>query len=184
MINLQYNTALRSYLIQNNLQDYLAYKFESAAANINMNRVYFLTTSGSASASELVIIGLKPFMNVVQVGESTYGKYCGSWVLPDDNEKWAIMPIVMKFSNANGFTDFVNGLTPDYTVDDDLTTAVPFGDITDPLLAKVLQLAAGKSVEARKAPAPGLSYFRQIVPAEMRMRESMIFSRTKPPVEK
>ncbi len=184
MINLQYNTGLRQYFIQNNLQNYLSYQFESATANINMSRVYFLTTSRSASASELTIIGLKPFMNVVQVGESTYGKYCGSWVIPDDNEKWAIMPIVMKFSNANGFTDFVNGLTPDYQIDDDLVNAVPFGDITDPMLAKVLQLATGKSVEARKAPAASLKYFRQIVPPQMRMKENLIISRTKPPIAK
>ncbi|MDP4221974.1 MAG: S41 family peptidase [Bacteroidota bacterium] len=184
LINLQYNNDLRQYFIQNNLQNYLYYKFESAAANINMSHVYFLTTSRSASASELLIIGLKPYMTVVQVGEPTYGKYCGSWVIPDDNEKWAMMPIVMKFSNANGFTDFVNGLTPDYEIEDDVTSAVPFGDITDPMLAKVLQVATGKSFEARKAPAAGLKYFRQIVPVEMRRKEGLIFGKTNPVIEK
>jgi C-terminal processing protease CtpA/Prc len=43
-----------------------------------MTKIYVLTTKGTASASELVINGLKPYMNVVQIGDVTYGKNVAS----------------------------------------------------------------------------------------------------------
>ena len=79
LVNLLYNNDLQAYLKFNNLDNYLYYKFKITSANINMSRVYFLTTSRSASASELLITGLEPYMQVVQIGEPTYGKYVGSW---------------------------------------------------------------------------------------------------------
>ncbi|MGV8135741.1 MAG: hypothetical protein AB2L20_11040 [Mangrovibacterium sp.] len=40
-----------------------------------------MTTPGrQASASELVITGLDPYMDVIHIGESTYGKYVGSYI--------------------------------------------------------------------------------------------------------
>lgn len=180
LVNLQYNDLLQAYLISNNETDFLYYKFESASSNINMDHVYFLTTSGSASASELTITGLEPYMNVVHIGEPTYGKYTGSWVMPDDNNKWAMMPIVMKYANANGYTDFANGLTPDYPIEDDLFSAVPFGDTSDPMLAKAIELATGKSVKSVKAKAAGTEMFRQIVPAKMDLKKNLLINGTRP----
>lgn len=167
MINLNYNSGLQNYLLTNNMGEYLNYKFENDPANLNMSNVYFLTTSRSASASELVIVGLEPYMNVIKIGESTYGKYVGSWVLPDTANKWAMMPIVTKFSNVDGYTDFVNGLAPDYSIQDDPITAVPFGDVTDPMVAKALTLITGKSGVAKSLKTYDYSLFRQIVPKEM-----------------
>ena len=40
----------------------------------NLSRVFVLTSEGTASASELVINGLKPYMTVITVGDHTYGK--------------------------------------------------------------------------------------------------------------
>jgi C-terminal processing protease CtpA/Prc len=48
-----------------------------------MTKFYVLTTKGTASASELVINGLKPYMNVVQIGDVTYGKNVASITLYD-----------------------------------------------------------------------------------------------------
>lgn len=177
LINLQYNSDLQEYLISNDYSDRLYYKFENTTSNINMSHVYFLTTSRSASASELVITGLKPYMNVTQIGESTYGKYCGSWVLPDDNKKWAIMPIVTKFSNADGFTDFVNGLTPDYSIDDDLITAAQFGDISDPMVAKAISLITGKSVTSKSLRLANILNLKQIIPLEMKVKSNLVFDK-------
>ena len=147
LITLKYNSGLQEFFNSDpgKYANYLSYKFKTTSANLDMDRVYFLTTSGTASASELVITGLDPYMDVVKIGESTYGKYAGAWVIPDDNEKWAIIPIVSNYANADGYTDFVNGLAPDYEIDDNLITAVEFGDTSDPLLAKAIELATGKS---------------------------------------
>jgi C-terminal processing protease CtpA/Prc len=106
--------------------------------------VYFLVSSGSASASELVIIGLEPYMDVVIIGERTFGKYTGAWVIPDTEEparhNYAMVPIVMKYSNATGFTDFKNGLEPDYPAEDDFLHLKDFGDLDDPFLSMAVEL--------------------------------------------
>lgn len=140
LINLQFNDYVQA-AYQVYYPDELYYSFtDTTAVNMNLETVYFLTTSGTASASELVITGLAPYMNVVQIGEATYGKYTGMYVLPDDNEEWCMLPVVMKYANANGYTDFNDGLQPDYEIYDDLLEAVPLGDPTDPMLAQALSL--------------------------------------------
>jgi C-terminal processing protease CtpA/Prc len=148
-----------------------------------MDRVYFLTTSGTASASELVIVGLDPYMDVIKIGEPTYGKYAGAWVMPDDAEKWAIIPIVSKYANANGYTDFVDGLPPDYEIDDDLIRAVPFGDTRDPMLAKAIELATGKSGMAKSYIKTERISFPLIVPEEMKMKSNLYLDGFAPETE-
>jgi C-terminal processing protease CtpA/Prc len=121
--------------------------FRNTSVNLDMNKVYFLTTSGTASASELVITGLDPYMDVVTVGETTFGKYTGAWVFPDTEDprrhNYAIVPIVLKYANSEGVTEFKNGLSPDYTIEDQLLGAGPFGDLEDPVLAKTIELITG-----------------------------------------
>ena len=184
MVNLLYNNDLLAYLQSNNLESYLYYKFKITPANINMTRVYFLTTSRSASASELLITGLDPYMQVVQIGEPTYGKYVGSWVMADDNEVWAMMPIVSKYSNIAGYTDFIDGVPPDYEVEDDLVEAVPFGDPTDPMIAKAIELATGKSGAGKKAKTTNALNYRQIVPKEMNARKNLYINGIDPVTKK
>lgn len=180
LINLKYNEGLESYLKTNNYTNYLSYRFETTSASLGMDRVFFLTTSGTASASELVIVGLEPYMDVIKIGEPTYGKYAGAWVMPDDDEKWAILPIVSKFSNASGYTDFVNGLPPDYEIDDDLFRTFPFGDSRDPMLAKAIELSTGKSGIAKGYIKTERVRFPLIVPEEIKVKSNLYFERFAP----
>ncbi len=175
MVNLEYNQELQQFLEFNNRTDYLNYRFEPVVSNLNMQRVFFLNTSTTASASELVITGLDPYMDVIKIGEATYGKYAGSWVIPDDNEQWAIMPIVLKYANSAGFTDFENGLPPDHLVDDNLFGALPFGDITDPLIAKAVELISGKSAPSKKAGGEYSETKKQMVPPQMERKRNLYF---------
>lgn len=114
---------------------------------LNMNKVYFMTSTGTASASELVITGLDPYIDVVVVGDTTHGKYTGAWIFPDTEQpprhNYAIIPIVFKYANSIGITDFKNGLIPDYPIKDKLLGAEPFGSFSDPMLAKTLELITG-----------------------------------------
>ena len=141
-----------------------------------MNRVYFLTTSGTASASELLISGLEPYMDVVQIGEWTYGKYTGAWVMPDDNEEWAMVPIVLKYANINGYTEFKDGLEPDYEIEDDLLSAVPFGDTSDPMVAQAIELVTGSVVATTlKTKSAYLSTFKKLkIPAKKELKRNLI----------
>jgi carboxyl-terminal processing protease len=148
LISMRYNTELQKFLEDNNYTSNLFHRFKTTPVNMNLNRAYFLTTGRSASASELLIVGLEPYLDVVQIGEATYGKYTGAWVLPDDSEKWVMLPIVFKYANKSGKTDFVNGLIPDHFIEDDAFNALPFGDTSDPMMARAVELITG-------APAPG-----------------------------
>ncbi|MGV8138643.1 MAG: S41 family peptidase [Mangrovibacterium sp.] len=166
LVTLEFNQTYQKTLSQSDL----SYTFEAAKANINLQKVYFLTTWATASASELVITGLDPYMDVVQVGDSTYGKFYGAYVLPDDDEKWAILPIVMKYANAEGYTDFTEGLIPRQSnlVNDDLIVDNPFynnkliysyplGDPADPMTKRAIELIAG--VASTKAATRATSSF-------------------------
>ena len=98
-------------------------------------------------------------MDVVQIGETTYGKCYASITVDDWKEpkrhNWAMQPIVIKYSNAEGFTDFQDGIEPDIEVEDNLLYAKPFGSLEDPLLARALEEitnvapASLKSVDAK-----------------------------------
>jgi C-terminal processing protease CtpA/Prc len=125
----------------------LEIKLAESEFNLNMSTVYFLTTDGTASASESLMTGLYPYVDVVQIGTTSYGKCYGSvtiddWVNPK-RHNWAMQPIVVKYANADGFTDFIDGIDPDFLVEDRLLYAKPFGSLEDPMLAKALEEITG-----------------------------------------
>ena len=98
--------------------------------SLNLNKVYILTTRRTASASELVINGLNPYINTVQVGDTTTGKFQASFLLYDApapefsrqqasiSHTYVMLPLVFKTANKNGNTDFINGLVPNITLKD------------------------------------------------------------------
>lgn len=115
---------------------------------LNLPRLFVLATDNSASASELVINNLKPYMQVVHIGDTTIGKNEGSITIdptnPNFNEKglniqWAVQPIVLKLADKNGYGDYHDGLVPTYEVNDEPPYA-PLGSKEDPLIAKALSL--------------------------------------------
>ena len=116
-------------------------------------------------------------MNSIIVGEPTYGKYTGAFVISDNNDtvnaNWAIVPIVLKYSNAAGYTDFVDGLTPDYVVKDDLINAVPFGDTSDPQLAKALELITGQTVTVTTKSVKVAPDLKRIIPKKMMISKNL-----------
>ena len=52
------------------------YNFNTSDANVGINKIYALVTGSSASASESIIVGLLPYMDIEIIGEQTHGKYC------------------------------------------------------------------------------------------------------------
>jgi carboxyl-terminal processing protease len=123
---------------------------------MQLSRAVFLTGYGSASASELLINGLDPYMDIIQIGEPTVGKFYGSMVMTDENEPpshtYAMMPLIMKYENADGFSDFVDGLVPDYLIEDDLFDAKPFGSLDDPILSAAVRFLNNEEMPARVKP--------------------------------
>ena len=152
-----YNEELEDYITSTEGSDSenLIARFSANSHNLDLSHVYFLTTKGTASASELLIIGLKPYMDVTVIGEYTYGKYTGSWLIYDFNtprkHNWAILPIVLKYANAEGYTNFKDGLQPDYAIEDNLIEARPFGDTGDPMLSSAFTLITGIPYKTTKS---------------------------------
>ncbi|WP_416865317.1 MAG: S41 family peptidase [Imperialibacter sp.] len=163
-VTFNYNDDLQNYFLrtEGSNSDNLKMRLETNSNNLNLSRIFFLTTNGSASASELVINGLEPYMDVVVIGEPTYGKYYGSYVIYNTDtppaHNWAIIPVVMKYANSLGVTDFVNGLTPDVYIEDDLFSAKEFGNITDPMLASAIEQITGLSVGNARTVSPQKNY--------------------------
>jgi C-terminal processing protease CtpA/Prc len=140
-----WNDVLEEYWIEQEGEDSenLVIKFLNAGQNLNLNRLYVLVSKSSASASELIINGLSPYMDVVLVGDTTHGKYTASLTLHDEEESfnWAIQPIVLKTANINNQTDYKNGLFPDYYVEDDYFS--PLGSLEEARLAQAVSLITG-----------------------------------------
>jgi carboxyl-terminal processing protease len=114
--------------------EYNANKAEERNATVNLtnvenslglNRLITICTRGSASASELMINGLRPFIDVVIVGNTTYGKPMGSNIF-NYNDKYALAPITFKTKNADNEGDYFDGIPVDIPAPDDL--ARNFGD--------------------------------------------------------
>jgi len=131
---------------------------------LGLNKVYILVTKSSASASELVINGLDPYMDVVLIGDTTRGKNEFSVTLVDDrdndylytpsrvnkinkNNEWALQPLTGRNENSAGFSDYTTGFEPDIPLKEDLANLGVFGDPTEPLLAKALEQIVGQSAK-------------------------------------
>lgn len=123
--------------------------------SLNLPRLYVLTSGWTASASEFIINGLEPYMDVILIGETTYGKNVGSITIYEENDpnnKWGMQPIIVKFKNSLGFSDFTAGFTPHYEVDELKNLFLyDLGDTDDPLLGKALSLITGQTTFTRSA---------------------------------
>ena len=52
------------------------YELDTSDANIGLTKIYALVTESSASASESILVGLIPYMDIEIIGQQTHGKYC------------------------------------------------------------------------------------------------------------
>jgi C-terminal processing protease CtpA/Prc len=109
-------------------------KFEKAGS-LNLSRVFFIVTDNTASASELLINNLKPYMDVKLIGDTTYGKPVGFFPIPIFN--YDIYPISFKTVNSAGSADYYTGFAPDKLAADGVNKN--WGDVNDPSLAAALQ---------------------------------------------
>lgn len=91
--------------------------------NLNLSRIVFITSRGSASASELLINSLDPYMEVIIVGDNTFGKPVGSFPLGFDSRTLRendveLVPITFAIDNAEGKADYFDGFPADILASD------------------------------------------------------------------
>lgn len=162
----RWNSKIQGELSDSQLTDYFAAKTSDGTDinTLNLSKVYIIATNGSASASELVLNGLAPYIDVVHIGETTRGKNEFSLTMVDDFEgsyiynperenqinpdnQWAIQPLVGRNENADGFSDYTSGLVPDIVLEEDLENLGAWGDLNEPLLARAIQEITGISAK-------------------------------------
>ena len=170
----QWNPKINSYFESNNpdaLRNNFTDKIGTTPINsLNLSKVYILTTKSTASASELVINGLKPYMEVVHIGDVTTGKNVGSVTLYDSptfgkenrnpNHRYAMQPIVLKIVNASNFGDYFNGLTPTYQLKEDYGNLDVLGNTTEPLLSTAIGKITGTGRMVKESPKQDFKYFK------------------------
>ncbi len=125
------------------------YRFNARPQSIAPTRIAFITTSGSASASEALINGMQPYIgdDLAIVGENTFGKPVGqsAFDLAACDDRLRIVTI--KLENANGNGEYFNGLAATVPntcrARDDITRN--FGDPREEMLATALDFLAGRS---------------------------------------
>jgi carboxyl-terminal processing protease len=97
-----------------------SYPYVTVPNALSLSRVVVITTRQTASASEAVINGLKPFINVVTIGDTTNGKPTGmnGWSV---GKKFWMWPITFKIVNSQNLGDYFEGIFPVKEVSDDIT---------------------------------------------------------------
>jgi carboxyl-terminal processing protease len=113
-------------------------RFEPKSQALDLERLIVITTRASASASELVINALKPFIPVLVIGSSTYGKPVGQYQINFCDKTLA--PVSFALRNANGEGDFFGGIPPTCPAADDLDHQI--GDTQEASLREGLAVAA------------------------------------------
>lgn len=151
----QWNPKVQAYYDDVNPQNLTNYFTSQLSENtpinsLNLSKIYVLTSASTASASELVINGLKPFIDVIQIGDKTVGKNVGSITLYDSpsfgrkdrssKHTYAMQPIVLKVVNADGFGDYFSGLQPDFLIQENIGNLGILGNSSENLLSAALQL--------------------------------------------
>jgi C-terminal processing protease CtpA/Prc len=114
-----------------------------------VSRLVVITSGGTASASEVLINSLRPYLDVTLVGSTTHGKPVGmyGWHHCDKT----INPIAFRVVNADGEGDYFDGMAPDCVAEDAL--GVELGDASEASLAEALHVLEHGACSASAAPA-------------------------------
>ena len=149
----------------------------TAGANPDLPRLYVLVTGGSASASESLVCGLRPYMDVVLIGEQTSGKYCAGYLVEAEKwydsvkeslgeeeygkalpyvKNWGMYVMYARYADCNGVTlSMPDGIAPDHEAEDNPAEGIELGDPQEAMLAVALELMDGRTrTTARPATPP------------------------------
>lgn len=136
--------------------------FELRGNSLNTSRLVFITTGGSASASEMVINSMEPEAQVDLVGSTTFGKPVGQVGLVFCDGTKILRPASFEIVNNLGEGRYFDGLPADCAADDDFTTEV--GSMDDPSTAAALTLLSTGSCPVVSGSAKAQAAPRRFVP--------------------
>ena len=122
----------------------LQFRLVDGTQQLDLDTVYVLTTGSSCSSSEIIINSLKPYVNVVTIGEDTCGKPVGQQ--PEQLCDKVTFAINFETVNAEGEGQYYDGLAPTCEVEDQIIA--DWGSEQDPLTG-----AAYSYIETGSCPA-------------------------------
>jgi len=175
MITGQFNGKVFNELAYNNKKSYLNRKYNFTSTidgksinSLNLSTVYVLTTRSTASASELIINGLDPYIKVIQIGDTSYGKDVASVTLYDSpgfakknvnpSHRYAMQLIVAHSINSVGFGDYLDGLEPEHKLLERVQTLGVLGNTDEPLLGTAIGKITGTARMAPEKAIDNLKY--------------------------
>lgn len=140
-------------------------------ANIGLKKIYGIITKNSASASEALLGGLMPYMEVELIGEQSHGKYCTGWMLsakdaydkvPPAIQEWGMYVMVSVYKNAADQTPCMpDGMVPNVKAEDDPMQPYQLGDENESML-KVALTRAGKKYPDAPASRSGKTIMEEL----------------------
>ncbi|HEV7341488.1 MAG TPA: S41 family peptidase [Sphingopyxis sp.] len=152
------------------------HRFAPTAESIAPTRIAFIGTSSTASASELVINSMLPYLgtNMTLVGSNTFGKPVGQIALDKAECDDRMRVVAFATANSTGAGDYYNGLAPKIAnscaASDDLS--LPLGDPREASVRAAIDFLAGAAcptriAEASVGPAAQRSNLRVLAEPEM-----------------
>lgn len=111
-------------------------RFEPREFALPLERLVVVTSRASASASEMIVNSLRPFMQVTTVGDQTYGKPVGQYGINFCDK--VLYPVAFTLRNALGQGDYFGGIPADCAAGDDLTRQI--GDAEEASLKEALHV--------------------------------------------
>lgn len=150
-------TRKESFGVASTFDGYIRFEDVQNAA-LRLSKIYLLTTGATASSAEVVINCLKPYMEVVTIGEKTLGKDLASFLIKDFSSpqkiSWQIQPIVYKLYNAGDVGDYGSGFLPTVEIDELSSLPLPaMGDSEDVLIKTALNQIQGERGKAYRTGA-------------------------------
>jgi C-terminal processing protease CtpA/Prc len=153
MLNYVHNDKIGSILNK-------ATRFSNPENSLGLQRLVVIATRSTASASELIVNSLRPFMPVTIVGDTTYGKPVGQYGLRFCDK--VLYPVAFSIKNANLEGDYFDGLPADCPAADDATHQL--GDTAEASLAEALTVIRTGACTARTAAQARALRLRQPMP--------------------
>ena len=151
-----------------------SYNFNVRSQSIAPTKIAFIGTSATASASELVINGMQPYVaDLALIGENTFGKPVGQSAFDLGACDDRLRAVTFKVENANGNGDYFEGLAATVPntcrADDDLSRQL--GDPREGMIATALDFLAGRPCNA--IASSGISTQRIVPPGRPILRPEL-----------
>ena len=201
-----YNSALTDFYVKTYGKDALKSFFKTSfswgsglipescdtrGGHLELDKIYAIIDSGTASASESILVGLMPYMDITLIGQQTHGKFCTGimygaqewyddykddmeadlYAYREDVENWGLYVMIGRYADRDGNCPAMpDGLKPDYEAEDRPELGYDFGDERDPMLREALILAGrddlkGTRTRTAELPAPDKAPRQVVKPA-------------------